>query len=461
MKSFLFLCLFSLLLSNKAFSFDNYKLVDDTVVVSAKDKKTALALMEGGKKMFEEGKYRLALIEFKSASQKDRTNHQNLYWLSLTHYKLNNFGYALQYARQANKLANNKNYDYLLMLGKSLHQNNQVDSALMCYHLIDSLAQTKQKKGYQLPALIASCKYYKTELDSLKKVNKRVRLPDDINSGFNDYAPVLIKEGKELYFTSRRENTTGGRNNPDDEQYFEDNYRAIWNAETSKWDSVTNNLERINSQGFDCISFLNPDGLKGLMTLNNTAVTEKDMTKSSDICEITFSNKGKWQTPKVIDNKSINSDYFDGAATMTADGMTMYFVSDRKADKSLTDIYVVKKEGNKWGEAKPVSDSINTPLRETTPYITPDGRFLFFSSEGHLGLGGYDIFVSENVGGDTWTKPVNLGLEINSVNDDTHFQYYPKLKRALFSSFTIEYLKGNMDVFEIDLNNYKLPKTIR
>jgi len=171
MKSFLFLSLFSLLLVNKAFSFDYYKVIDDTVTISSKDKKTALALMEGGKKMFEEGKFRLALIEFKSASQKDRTNHQNLYWLSLTHYKLNNFGYALQYARQANKLVNNKNYDYLLMLGKSLHQNNQVDSALMCYQLIDSLAQSKQKKSYQLVDLIASCKYYKIETDSLKKVN--------------------------------------------------------------------------------------------------------------------------------------------------------------------------------------------------------------------------------------------------------------------------------------------------
>jgi hypothetical protein len=463
MKPFFVLCFFCFLVLKQVFSFEYVNAYEDSaVVISPKLKKEAFALMEGGKKMYEEGKYRLALIEFKTASQKDITNHFNLYWLALTHYKLNNFGYALQYARQAAKLSKQTNFDYLVLLGKCYHQNKVVDSAKFYYQLVDSLAKPKQKKGMFLSEQIASCDFYKKELDTLKKQTKRVRIEsEDINSGFNDYAPILIKEGKEMYFTSRRENTTGGRNNPDDEQYFEDNYRAVWNEQSKTWDSISNNLERINSQGFDCISYLTSDGLKGLMTLNNTAVVDKESTKSSDICEITFSNKGKWQSPKLIDNKSINSDFFDGSASMTADGTTMYFVTDRKADKSLTDIYVVKKEGNKWGEAKPVSDSINTPFRETTPFITPDGRFLFFSSDGHLGFGGYDIFVSENIGENLWTKPVNLGLEVNSVNDDTHFQYYPKLKKAMLVSFVIENLKGNMDIFELDLNNYQIPKTIK
>jgi tetratricopeptide (TPR) repeat protein len=431
--------------------------IDGDSLVSAKDKKTAKIYLENGLKMFEDGKYRLALIEFKSSSQKDKTNDLVFYWLGKCHFELKNYGYALNYSRQANLMSKKVQNDYLFLLGKSYHQNNKVDSALLIYNQLNILLTKKMKLDYRIDDLIASCNYYKHEIDT-GKVNLRQLFSSKINSSFNDYAPVLIKNGKEIYFTSRRENTTGGKNNPDDEQYFEDNYRAVWNENSNQWDSVSNSLERINSQGFDCISYLTQDGLKGLMTQNTTATSYKETTKSSDICEISFSNKGKWQSPKIIDNKSINTEFFDGAATMTSDGNYMYFVSDRKANKSKTDIYVVAKEGNKWGEAKLVSDSINTPYRETTPFITPDNRFLFFSSDGHNGFGGYDIFVSENLG-DTWTKPVNLGLEINSVNDDTHLQYYPKLNKIVFSSYTLEYLKSSIDIFEIDLNKYKLPKT--
>ena len=80
---------------------------------------------------------------------------------------------------------------------------------------------------------------------------------------------------------------------------------------------------------------------------------------------------------------------------MTADGSTLYFVSDRKGQKKSTDIYVSKKVDKVWGDAVPLSDTINSTGTETTPYITPDGRYLFFSSEGHLGMGGLDVFVSE------------------------------------------------------------------
>jgi Tol biopolymer transport system component len=141
---------------------------------------------------------------------------------------------------------------------------------------------------------------------------------------------------------------------------------------------------------------------------------------------------------------------------MTADGNTMFFVSDRKGNKSMTDIYMVQKNGKQWGEAKPVSDSINTPFRETTPYITPDGSFLFFSSDGHVGMGGYDIFVSENMG-KYWTKPKNLGIQINSVNDDTHFSLYEKLGKLMFTTTTIEGLKSHLDIYQIDLKLMELP----
>jgi len=141
---------------------------------------------------------------------------------------------------------------------------------------------------------------------------------------------------------------------------------------------------------------------------------------------------------------------------MTADGNTLYFVSDRNGSKKSTDIYVAQKNGKTWGDAMPLSDTINSIGAETTPYITPDGRYLFFSSNGHLGMGGFDIFVSENLG-NSWSKPVNLGITINSVNNDTHFKYYPELKKAVLASVEILGQKSSLDIYEVDMTGFEYP----
>lgn len=142
---------------------------------------------------------------------------------------------------------------------------------------------------------------------------------------------------------------------------------------------------------------------------------------------------------------------------MTSDMNTLYFVSDRKGEKSSTDIYVSQKVGKNWGEAAPLPFTINTIGRETTPFISGDGRFLFFSSDGHLGMGGLDIYVVENLGS-TWGEPINLGIIVNTVNNDTHFQYYPELQKAVMSSFEIIGQKASMDIFNVDMTDFMYPK---
>jgi hypothetical protein len=262
-----------------------------------------------------------------------------------------------------------------------------------------------------------------------------------------------------MYFTSRRGNTTGGQLNPDDQEYFEDVYRAKWNSETNMWDSITNDLERMNTDGFDALNWLSSDNLKGVMTLNITYGDSKLMTKSSDICEIEFTKQNKWSLPKPIVNKSINTSFMEGSATLTADGNTMYFVSDRKGDVRGTDIYMVQKNGKKWGTAVLLPDSINTVGRETTPYITPDGRFLFFSSDGHRGMGGLDVYVCENTG-NGWGSPINLGAAVNTVNDDTHFKIYKELNKVMMAAINLSGQKSSFDIYEIPLDKLKLPVKI-
>jgi len=419
------------------------------------DKSAALLIIDQGRQLIHDGKVRDALIVFKEASQKDPNSWKPVFWVAYCHYKLNNFGYAQQYGQEAIlKGDGDVDKDVYDILGSSYHRTGSLDSAAMYYGIALKEMSKMRAKELRIEHKLAECEFAIAELK--RGDNLRVSMRGEVNSGFNEYSPILSNDGQRLYFTSRRGNTTGGKVNPDDQEYFEDIYTAIWNPSTQQWDSITNNIERLNTDGFDAMSHISQDGLTALIVYNNTATDAKKQTGSSDICEAVFTNKGKWGPPKVIANKTINTTFMEGAATLTADGNTMYFVSDRKGDKRSTDIYVVQRQGKKWGVAQALSDSVNTTGRETTPYITPDGRYLFFSSDGHTGMGGLDVYVCENTG-KGWSSPINLGGAVNSVNDDTHFKIYRDLNKAVMAGFNIQGQKSSMDLYELDLSKINLP----
>lgn len=450
---FYFTLLVILLTTSSSFSRDLTTPPDTTT--NLVDKTAALVSIEEGKDLFNKGKVRDALVRFREAAVKDPNSWKAVYWVSQCHYIMNNYGLALKYATEAVNLDNDEvDKDVYELLGRSYHRMGEIDSAMANYNIAISKLSPMRVKELQLELRVEQCMFAKAEMSG---INKSRRVPiASINSGYNDYSPILTEGGKGMYFTSRRSDTKGGGMNPDDQEFFEDTYYAQWNSETNEWDSITNELGRINSDGFDAINFISKDGLYGVMTINTTATEAKKTTKGSDLFTIEMSTKTKWSTPKRINSKSINTSFFEGSATLTADGNTMYFVSDRKGDKSSTDIYTVQKVGKSWGEAKPLPFTINTTGRETTPFITGDGRYLFFSSDGRQGMGGLDIYVVENLGS-TWGEPVNLGIMVNTVNNDSHFQYYPEMNKAVMSSFQIIGQKASMDIYEVDMTNYTFP----
>ena len=217
-------------------------------------------------------------------------------------------------------------------------------------------------------------------------------------------------------------------------------------------------VRRLNSYGFDHISYISSDG-KSLYLTINTMILEspKPKTKHSDIFVSKVNNKGGWNTPRPMD-KPIRTTYFETSATFTEDGKTIYFVSERLGGQGGADIWTSTKVGSDWSKPTNLGATINTAGQETTVQISPDGKLLFFSSTGHKGMGGYDVYVSKNENG-TWTEPMNLGYPINTVSDETHFIYYPKLNKAFYSTFSSTENKGigARDLFEIDMKDVKLP----
>jgi len=421
------------------------------------NKTIASKLLNDGIYLYQEGKNLEALLKFREAAEKDPTNWKAVYYISMLSYDQHNYHLSLLQAKSALKIKNADQQGELLeQYARTLHRMSKVDSALFYYKKSQQKLSKALIKELQVPLHIQQCVFAKKELESGKKTKRKV-ISRRINSKYHEYAPMIADSGKVLYFTSRRADTKGKSLNPSDQQYFEDIYIAKWNDEISDWDSVTNKIKRFNTPGFDAISHISRDGSKALLTINTEACV-KVTTKGSDIFETKKSKRtGKFGTPRIIKNKTINTTFFDGAATITKNNKTMYFVTDRNFEKKATDIWVVHKEGNKWGKAKALPDIINTPGRETTPYISPDGKYLFFSSNGHVGMGGLDIYVSENKKGE-WTKPINLGIMVNSVNNDTHFQYYPALKKAMMASIVSKKGKNNIDIYEVDMEGFVMPK---
>lgn len=422
------------------------------------EKGTAQYLISEGKRLYNEGQYRVALVKFREALVKDKGNAISTYWLGECHKALGNYEKAVEYATEA--LAKNPEVDKEsgLLLGICYQRLGELEKAIENYESVKSKVNEVRVKELKIDFYIAQCNLAKEMMAKPVKVNI-TNLGLNINSAFDDYAPVFAPDGKAFYFTSRRADNKGGGVNPADQRYFEDVYVSFWNEETKSWGEATNTdevIRRINTNGFDAVNHISPDGKEMYLTINTTAMEKpKPKSKSSDLFLCKMNNRGGWNSPKTL-SKPINSIVFDASASLTADGNTMYFISERKGGQGLADIWTSVKVGKTWGKPTNLGAIVNSKGQETTVFVTPDEKYLFFSSTGHAGMGGYDVFVCENKDG-AWSAPVNLGYPINTVSDETHFIFDEKKMKAYFATFSSSDNKGlgARDIFMIDMKDYE------
>ncbi|MCC5922695.1 MAG: PD40 domain-containing protein [Crocinitomicaceae bacterium] len=235
------------------------------------------------------------------------------------------------------------------------------------------------------------------------------KLGNEINSDFDDYAPVITADGEYMYFTSRRPLTAKEikRNRTSDERIYE----AIWNYQTESWYEATALGKELNAPGRNISNVaISNDGYQMLIYQDNRFGI-------GNIYETILAGN-RWSSPTEL---SINSENHESSASISPDGRTIYFVSDRKGGEGKRDIWKATKDakGN-WGKPENLGSNINTKYDEEAVYIHPDGKTLYFSSKGHNSIGGYDVFKSELVDG-TWSKPVNLGEPINTSEDEIFY----------------------------------------
>jgi tetratricopeptide (TPR) repeat protein len=420
-------------------------------------------LIKDGEDLLDAGRVKDAYMVFKSAIEKDPNEWEAYFWLAVTEFEFNNFYAADENSQKAELLIRDKkSADLALLQGQIKHRLGALNEAINYYSKAKEEFGEKNADYYGIPIYLAQCKFASDQKEK-GILNKFIPFSSNVNSTFDEYGAILSSDGLHLFYTARTPETTGNNQSNSDIKFFEDIVHYEWDAEKNEWILSSRAIEGINTEGFDALNYISKDGKYALGTINISASKEKS-TKSSDIFEVFSDETFLFEKIDLIKNKAINTSYFDGAATITDTifndngdfSQTLYFVSDRKAEESMTDIYSIERKNGVWMDMKNPLKTINTDGRETTPFITANGRFLFFSSDALPGMGGYDVYYSENING-VWGNPVNLGATFNTVNDDTHFQVYPRLKKAVIARINENEGLFNYDIFQIDLNDLDFP----
>lgn len=323
-------------------------------------------------------------------------------------------------------------------LARAYRVNFMFDSALFVLNELE--LETKNK---QILDMIENEK--KMAEDGIKLLANPINieienLGKSINTKFTEHTPVFTADESELIFTSRKKLFPDAV--PDFDNEFDENIYISLQDTNGNW-LTPEPITSINTRAHEATISLSSDGTKLLIY------------KDEDDGSIYYSefSRGNWLPPVKL-GKNINTKYRETHATLSYDGSTLLFTSDRPGGFGGLDIYMSKKlPDGSWGKAVNLGQGINTKRDEESPYILPDGKTLYFSSKGHGGLGGFDIYKSTMTQFGTWSLPTNIGYPINSVEDDVYFFPTPDEKRAYFAS-----TKGN-GYGKSDIYLMKLPES--
>jgi len=174
------------------------------------------------------------------------------------------------------------------------------------------------------------------------------------------------------------------------------------------------------------------------------------------IYESTLQN-GKWSAPVLLDANVNSADYIETSACYSPDGEMIFFSSNRPGGFGGKDLYSVKKLPNgKWAKPFNLGPTINTEYNEDAPFVHPSDNILFFSSEGHKNMGGYDVFKAKYDEAEKFTVPENLGFPINTVDDDIFFVLNTDASMGYFSSQR-EGGFGSHDIYSVYFSDNNIP----
>lgn len=267
------------------------------------------------------------------------------------------------------------------------------------------------------------------------------------SSAFDEYAPIISADGLMMIFTSRR--PVFGTSGEKGAQELENIYVSYYDENIKRWKEAKMLGKTVNQPGKNNSAIaLSNDGQRLLVYRGDP---------DGNIYESVLKGE-EWSEPVKLP-EPINSDRHESSASISPDGRTIYFISDRKGGQGGLDIWLCRQDNSgNWGKAENLGPTINTSKNEEGIFIHPDGKTLYFSSKGHNSMGGYDIFKSVFENG-KWSTPVNLGPPINTPHDDMFFVLTADGKTGYYSTSSIQGKNDKKDIFEITFDDFKKKKS--
>ena len=301
--------------------------------------------------------------------------------------------------------------------------------------MFEAIMKRSVLTGCVVVALLAGCSSATVD-ESIRTYPVQIsNLGAAVNSSLDEFSPSVTANGRRLIFTR------GHTRPPFNRDFWESSLDGEF------WTTATRLPDRVNSETNEGSPSFSADG----QTLYFAATDRPDSHGKSDIYIARLVGR-EWAE---VENPGfpVNTRHWESHPSTSADGRTLYFVSDRPGGQGGLDIWVTWLDHeDKWRVPVNLGPPINTSGDEVTPFIAQDGKTLYFASDGHPGLGGTDMFVSRLVG-DRWSKPTNVGRPLNSPDNDEFFSLAAEGSVVYFSSRR-EGGFGGYDIYRAEPNPF-------
>lgn len=401
-------------------------------------------------KLFQEGelflsikKYPEALEKYKAAVAREKRFFEAYQKATQLLVSLGRFEEAEALALQGKSAITPEKPQYLGDFGWLLStiylKKGQFEDANRIFKELNLIVSDDFKKSSYYLQMKDQMEFVETQLATQKSIVKEI-LPTPLNEFTLQYFPVLTADGSQIFFTRR-----GGTAHFDKEDIY-----VSYASSPTTWSSPQSISPQINSPYNEGTCSVTADG-------NFLIFTSCDAPDTQGSCDLYSVQKvdGVWQSPSNMGAK-INSTFWDSQPSLSADGRILFFSSDRRGGLGGNDIWYAKRElDGSWSEAANLGAPINTAKDEISPFLFFNNETLFFASDGHLGLGGMDIFLSRVEEG-RFHAPENLGLPINDHLDQVALFITAQKEYAYYSELT----SSNTSNDRAFLYRFKFPEEI-
>jgi outer membrane protein OmpA-like peptidoglycan-associated protein/tetratricopeptide (TPR) repeat protein len=359
-------------------------------------------------------------------------------WLSMAgmYGELKNYQAAIDNYEKAKAIDSNFFMDYNLPYSINLAGKGEFEKALSAVNSFLSLSnlnESSRKAGEYRQKCYRFALDYATAHPPTDYKFEPKNLGDDINSEVSEYYPTVTIDGNKLIYTRRVKNFN-------EDFYESDRVNGSW----SKAVSLPGNINTNQNEGAQNIS---QDG----QWLIFTGCNFPEGHGSCDLY-ISYLTADGWSVPENLGD-SINSEFWESAPSLSPDKRDLYFASRQPDGFGGSDIYVSHRMLNgRWGAPQNLGPVINTIGDEGTPFIHADNQSLYFTSSGHPGYGGDDLFLSRKGPNGSWSKPENLGYPINTIENEGSLVIAADGKTAYYASDRAD-SRGGLDLYTFEMRN--------